>query len=216
MKYKIIDINNWKGKQHYEWFIKYAVPYYGATTTIDLTLFFQYIHDVKLPFFATFMYLIVKALNEIPEFRLRIMKGKVVEYDVINPAFTVMTNDGVYDNCEVELKPFSEYLLEIQRKMATAKLGVIVKDLYNDESRMDQFYISSIPWIDFTSATHPMPGNDFDSVPRILWGKYHNVGDKTVIALQIQAHHALIDGYPYSQGVLKIQEMVNDPEKYLK
>ncbi|MGD9886938.1 MAG: CatA-like O-acetyltransferase [Bacilli bacterium] len=212
---RIIDIDTWAGKKHYEWFSKYQAPYYGATTTIDLTAFFSYIKEKALPFFPTFMYLVVKALNTIPEFRLRIQNNQVIEYDVIHPAFTVMTDAGIYDNCDVEMQPFSLYLLAIKEKMEATKKGEIPP--FNDlmEQRMDQFYISSIPWIDFSSATHPMPGNDFDSVPRILWGKYHEENQKMVISLQIQAHHALIDGYPYSLGVLTIQKMVNNPNQYL-
>ena len=31
---KIIDVKNWKGKKHYEWFIKYPAHYYGITKKI--------------------------------------------------------------------------------------------------------------------------------------------------------------------------------------
>ena len=182
---------------------------------MDISLFLAFLRQHQLPFFPSFMYVVVKALNTIPEFRLRIQNGQVIEYDIIHPAFTVMTDTGIYDNCDVEWQAFKEYLIAVKAKMAATKKGDISSFHDLMDQRMDQFFISSIPWINFTSAIHPMAGNDFDSVPRILWGKHYEENGKTLIALQIQAHHALIDGYPYCLGILKIQEMLNDPQTYL-
>lgn len=213
---EIIDLSNWKGKKHYLWFKEYAHPYYSITSTIDLTDFFHYIKACDLPFFGSFMYLIVSALNEIEEFRLRIDHGQVVLFDVIHPAFTLMTADGVFDNCDVKMAPFPVYLENLTEKINQAKKGIREDAPYNDDSRKDQYYISCLPWMDFTAATHPMTDDRNDSVPRIVWGKYHSEGDKVLISLNIQVHHALIDGYPLSRGFLKIQEYCRHPERYLK
>jgi len=212
---KYIDINNWKGKKHYLWFKEYAQPYYGITSKIDITKFFNHIKNNNLPFFASLTYLITKALNEIEEFRLRIVDERVVIFDIIHPAFTIMTNDRIFDNCEVQLDEFPKYLKDIKEKIEDAKLGIKEDVSYNDKTRYDQYYISSLPWIDFTSTSHPMTDNKEDSVPRVVWGKYNIENDKVTLSLGIQVNHALVDGYPLSLGFLKIQEYVNNPDMYL-
>ena len=215
-KYQIIDLNNWKGKKHYDWFIQYATPYYGVTSKIDITKFFKYLKQYDYPFFPSFMFLITKVLNTIDEFRLRIIDDrKLVLFETIHPAFTVMTVDEVYDNCDVELSDFKTYLKNIKAKMETVKMGVREDISYNDQSRYDQYYISCLPWIDFTAVSHPMTDNRYDSVPRIVWGKYYYHEECLYLSVQIQVNHALIDGYPLSKGFLKIQEAANNPEKYL-
>lgn len=214
---RIIDIDNWKGKKHYLWFKKYPVHYYSLTSEVDITLFYHYIKRHNLPFFVSFMYLLTKALNEVEEFRLRVVDDKVVLYDVIHPAYTVMTETGVYDNCENDYNEDYNLFRKLAEDAITlAKKGINMEKQYNDYNRFDQFYYTSLPWIDFTSANHPMPSDVTVYTPRILWGKYKVVGDRVVINLNMQVSHALIDGYPLSQAYLKFQELVNKPEQFLR
>lgn len=44
---KIIDVKNWKGKKHYEWFIKYPAHYYGITKKIKITNLIKYLENEK-------------------------------------------------------------------------------------------------------------------------------------------------------------------------
>lgn len=214
---KVIDINNWPGKKHYLWFKNYPTPYYSITSEMDITIFYQYIKEHNLPFFISFMFLLTKALNQIEEFRLREVNGEVVLYDVIHPAYTVMTNNGVYDNCENNYyDDFSKFHKEASLAIEKAKLGVNENKDYNDYSRLDQFYLSCVPWMSFTGLTHPMPNDVTITVPRIAWGKYEKVNDKMVLALNMQVNHMFIDGYPLSCGYVKFQEFLNHPEGHLQ
>jgi chloramphenicol O-acetyltransferase type A len=214
---KVIDINNWKGKKHYLWFKNYPTPYYSLTSQVDITSFYKYIKKNNLPFFISFMFLLNKALNQIEEFRLREIDNQVVLYDVIHPAYTIMTNSGVFDNCENNYDDnYLVFKASAEAAIAKAKLGVNENKSYNDYTRLDQFYFTCLPWINFSSVTHPMPNDVTLSVPRIAWGKYEFVGDKVVIALNMQVNHMFIDGYPLSCAYLKFQELLNDPERYLQ
>ena len=213
---KIIDINNWKGKKHYLWFKKYPAHYYSVTSKIDITKFITYIKTNNLPFFISLIYLVTKALNQIEEFRLREVNNEVVLYDVIHPAYTVMTDSGVYDNCDNNyFDNYQDFKVAAEKAINKAKIGVREDTSYNDYSRLDQFYISSLPWIDFTSVTQPMPDDATITVPRIVWGKYHQVDDKVMLTISIQVSHMLVDGYPLSCGFIKIQELLNEPERHL-
>ncbi|NLD27030.1 MAG: chloramphenicol acetyltransferase [Acholeplasmataceae bacterium] len=213
---KVIDLENWKGKKHYLWFREYAHPYYCITNKVDITNFYRYLKANSLPFFASLVYLVTKALNEIEEFRLRIKDDQVVLYEVIHPAFTMMTDEGIYDNCSAEMAPFPEYLKDVISKMDAIKKGQMTGPKnYHEETRLDQYYLTCLPWIDFTSVTHPMTDDPKDTIPRIAWGKYYENNGKMEMAFSIQANHALIDGYPLSLGFLKVQEYLNHPEAIL-
>lgn len=213
---KIIDINSWHGKKHYLWFKKYPIHYYGITKTIDITNFIKYTKANSLSFFVPFMYLINLALNEIEEFRLRVVDEKVILYDYIHPAYTVMTNMGIFDNCEHNFNnDFKTYYKEGQEAILESKKGLKENKSYNDLSKMDQYYFTSVPWIDFSSITHPMPNDDSAFVPRITWGKYFVNENNFKISLNLHVSHALVDGYPLSQAFIKIQEYMDNSEKYL-
>jgi chloramphenicol O-acetyltransferase type A len=59
---KVIDIENWKGKEHYLWFKDYAHPYYGITSKIKLTKFRKYQKENNLPFYISFIYTVVRSI----------------------------------------------------------------------------------------------------------------------------------------------------------
>jgi chloramphenicol O-acetyltransferase type A len=213
---KVIDLGNWPGRKHYLWFKDYAHPYYAITSRIIITKFRKFLKDRDLPFFISFLYLIVKALNNIKEFRLRIDGDRVILFDCIHPAFTVMTDSGIYDNCHVEMAEFMEFLKKAKESIEAIKSGRKKgPSSYQEESRLDQYYLTCLPWIDFTSVSHPMTDDPKDTIPRIAWGKFIEDEKDTVISLSIQVNHALIDGYPLSLAFLKIQEMLDQPEKFL-
>jgi len=45
-------------------------------------------------------------------------------------------------------------------------------------SRRNHFgFFSTIPWVSFTSFSHPMQLHPADSVPRLAWGKYFKESD---------------------------------------
>ena len=57
--------------------------------------------------------------------------------------------------------------------------------------------------------------NPVDSIPRISWGKYFEESGKIKLPLSVQAHHALVDGIHVGQYFNTIQEILDDPVKYL-
>ncbi len=214
---KKINIDGWIGEKHYEWFKKYDQPTYTLTSTLDVTHLIQTLNQTHLSFFIPFLYLVTKALNTIPEFRYRMMGDDVVEYDIIHPAYTVMTNDGVFDNCENEYHPdFPTFYRQATMAIAMAKQGLKQHTEYNDMSRLNQYYFSCLPWIDFVGVTHPIPKDATISVPRIVWGKYYEENGHYKIHINFCVHHALIDGYPLSQALIKIQAMMDEAEQHIK
>lgn len=214
--YKIIDINNWKGKKHYLWFKNYPIPYYVVTSRINITNLYNYVKKNNLSFFISFMYLLTVALNNIEEMRLRIVNNQVILYDQIHPAYTVMTRDGIYDNCDNYMfNDFETFYKEANLAINKVKDGIDENKDYNDYSRLDQYYYTCLPWIDITSMTNPMPNDPTVSVPRLCWGKYIKNNNFCELSLSIQVHHALVDGYPLSKAFLEIQRLLDNLEEIL-
>jgi chloramphenicol O-acetyltransferase type A len=213
----LINFNEWKGKKHYLWFKKYPIHYYNVVKRIDITELYNYIKTNNLTFFIPLMYIVNRAMNEFEEFRLRQEGEGVYLYDIIHPAYTVMTEEGIFDNCDSNYShDFKTYYEEATQAIAEAKIGVKEDVPYNDESRFDQYYFTSLPWMDYLSVSHPMPLDDSDYVPRICWGKYTKENGRITLSIGIQVSHAFVDGYPLSQAFNRIQEMLDRVEEYLK
>ena len=57
--------------------------------------------------------------------------------------------------------------------------------------------------------------NPADSIPRIAWGKYFEENGKIKLPLSVQAHHSLVDGVHVGQYFNKVQEILDNPVRYL-
>jgi chloramphenicol O-acetyltransferase type A len=158
------------------------------------------------------VYVIARAANAIPEFRQRIRGEQVVEYETVNPSFTILVNDDLFSFCTVEyVDHFPEFSKKAAQNIEYVKAH---PNLENDPEKDDMLFMSPIPWVSFTSFMHPMRFHPADSVPRFAWGKYFQEGDTLKMPLGVQGHHAVMDGihmgrfYEYVQNYLLQPEIV--------
>lgn len=210
---KFIDIENWKRKDHFNYFKGLNYPHFNICGNLDITKFYRYIKENESPFFISFLYVSTKTANNIKEFRLRIREDKVVEHETVSPSFTVMTESEVFSFCTVKyIDEFRDFKTNTSKEIEKIKNNVIIED---ELGRDDLLYITSIPWVSFTSITHPIQMNPVDSIPRISWGKYFEENGKIMMPLSVQVHHALADGLHVGQYFNLIQEILDNPERYL-
>lgn len=192
MQYRYLDMETYKRKEHFAYFNSLAYPYVGLTANVDIT---KLLHEIKTkgwPFFLTICYCVCKAANQIPEFRQRIIDGKIAEFDRCATSHTVALEDGTYCYCNLEGDlPFSEYLPYAVKKQEEAKKSATIEE--DKEDVYDKFFISTLPWISYTGLIQPVP-MPADSNPRITWGKYFRQDDKILLPVSVLCHHALVDG----------------------
>lgn len=210
---KILDFENWERKNHYNHFKDFDCPHVGLCANIDITEFYGFIKEKNLPFFISFLYIASKAANDIKEFRYRIRESNIVEHDIVSPAFTLMTYQNLFSFCTSEfVNDYDEFLIKTSEKIEESKKIV---DLTDEPGRDDLLFITSVPWVSFTSITHPMNMNPVDSIPRIAWGKFFEEDGRIKLPLSVQAHHGLVDGAHIGQYFTLIQEILDSPERYL-
>ncbi|WP_432664169.1 chloramphenicol acetyltransferase [Wukongibacter baidiensis] len=210
---KFIDMENWKRKNHYNHFRKLDYPHFNVCGNLDITNFYKYIKEKEYPFFISILYAVTKTAKSIKEFRYRIRDDKVVEHENVTPSFTVMGEDEVFSFCAVKfVDEFNEFKISASKEIEKVKNNISLQD---EPGRDDYIFITSIPWVSFTSVTHPIQMNPVDSIPRIAWGKYFEENGRIKLPLSVQAHHALVDGVHVGQYFNTIQEILDNPEKYL-
>jgi chloramphenicol O-acetyltransferase type A len=187
-----IDIDQWERKQHYLLFKDYLNPYFSICADVDITNFIRYTQKKALPFFASFLFLTMKVLNGIPEFKYRIRENGVVLHETVSPSYTVMTEANLF---RFVTTPFIDNLESfVSRVMADIEKHKHAVSLEDIEGVDDLIYVSSLKWISFTMVSHPFDNKRLDSFPRITWGKFYDFAGKTLIPVSVMAHHALCDG----------------------
>lgn len=210
---KFIDMDNWKRKDHYNFFKEFGYPHFNIGGNVDITKFYKYIKENELPFFISTLYAVSKAANNIKEFRLRIREDRVVEHDDIHPSFTVLADEELFSFCTSNfIDDFKDFKTNTLKDINDVKNNVIIK---NEPGRDDLLYTTCIPWISFTNIIHPLHMNPVDSIPRIAWGKYFEEGGKIKMPISVQLHHALADGIHIGKYFDLLQEILDNPSKYL-
>ena len=207
---KIIDVNIWDRKKSYDWFSRFSNPTYHLGARIDVSALINLKNEYKRSFFEDMLYLTVKALNSVPEMRLRIVEDKVVEYDALSPSFTVATRGGLFDICRAEWDDNPDVFRKRVRDAIDETVGYGGNKQFGDAST-DVYYVTCLPWLDFDTMSDPIPDSvESLSIPRICWGKYVFRDGKYELSLNITVNHALVDGKPLTDAFNAVQSFVND------
>jgi len=73
-----------------------------------------------------------------------------------------------------------------------------------------------LPWVSFTSFSHARNWRREDSVPKIAFGKFIKKDDRVLMPFSVEVHHALMDGLHVGRYVMRLEEVLREPEIYLK
>ena len=204
---KKIEIETWARRKHFEFFKAFDAPHFNVTANVDVTNLYTYAKESNQSFFKLFLYGAVRAANAIPELRYRIRGEEVVEHEVVHPSFTVMLDEDVFNFCAATFyEDLPTFLQEVTMRMERAADEVVI----GDDEPDDLLYITSVPWVTFTSIMHPTHQQQHDSVPRIAWGKFERQGERLVMPLSVQAHHALVDGVHIGKDYETLQSWLDE------
>jgi chloramphenicol O-acetyltransferase type A len=207
-----IDTERWPRKPHYDLYGGLDYPHFNVCADVDITRLHDDTKSRDLSLFIAILYGVCRAANDIEEFRLRIRGERIVCHDAVHPSFTVLADDNLFAFCPVAYtRDRRVFFRRTERAMADAKANPSLAD---EPGRDDYLFISSLPWVRFTSISHPIHMHPVDSVPRMTWGKYQRENGRVVMPLSVQVHHGLADGYHVGRFYDRFQKIVGQPEKF--
>lgn len=188
---KTIDFENWERKHHFNVYKHVTFPHFGVTVPTDITALRQFCRQEGLSIFKMLMFLSLRTVNRIPNFRTRIRGEAVVEHAVVHPRFTTMMKNDLYSYCDAV---YAESPLEFMKNCDEAIAAL--KDTPNlfPPERDDIVSVTSLPWVSYTTIQHPIQTDPLNSLPWICWGKHYQEQDRTLLPLSFQCHHSLADG----------------------
>ncbi len=192
-----IDLSTWARATHFNFFLAMDSPYTGVTVRVDVTGLKEALKARGVSLFPGMLFLITGAVNDVPELRMRIRHDDdgayPVLHDRIDAGYTVAAPNELFNYATTvwqdDLEPFTTDVVETSR--ALGKKNALATD---DAKRDHLVFLSCLPWLDFTQVLHATHRNVGDSVPRIAWGKFVEEGERTRCAVNLQVHHALVDG----------------------
>ncbi|HOO43920.1 MAG TPA: chloramphenicol acetyltransferase [Bacillota bacterium] len=205
---KKIDIANWKRIKHYNFYKDFDFPLFSITVNLDITDFVKHVKANDIRFFPTFLYLMMKSMNNIDEFKYRIRGSEVVLHDTVTPSYTVLNNDDLYVFCTTDYDPdYLTFTNKVEADIEESKTSDRLEDI---PGRDDLVFVSSLPWTTFTQMTHPIDTSHPDSFPRVTIGRYFEESHSIKIPICVFVHHGLCDGLHVSRFLEGIKKEIGE------
>ena len=194
-----LDVATWPRKQAFSFFTGFEDPWFNLTVEVDIAPFKAWCrtHDVRLSLGLWFI--VGQAANAVANFRYRVRDDGVWVHDAVRIGATALADDGSF---LYVYYPHSTDIFTFQT-LALAQLKTRLEDgrLLPEQGDDDLLHCTSIPWLRFTSLKHASPGPNSGSVPKIALGKATVDGDACLMPVNIEAHHALVDGLHVGQFI---------------
>ena len=71
--FREIEIENWKRKDTFEFFLKFENPFFNLTAPVDASNLYKFCKKYNLSFALSNLFYSIQTANEIPEFKLRLV-----------------------------------------------------------------------------------------------------------------------------------------------
>jgi chloramphenicol O-acetyltransferase type A len=210
---KYLDLKKWIRKDVFEFFVAFDKPYFNICTQLDITPLLAALGDRKVSVSLAYHYFALRAANEIEPFRYRLKERQVIVYDVIHGGTTVLLPNEIFTLVYFEYEPsFKKFMAGAEVAMKKAVSG---DGAFRPNPRDDMIHFTTLPWVSFTSFSHARNWGREDSVPKIAFGKFMKVNERTLLPFSVEVHHALMDGLHVGRYVARLEEALRDPEIFL-
>ena len=211
----IIDIETWERRDNYNFFRGYVSSWTTLSTELDCTFAFPAAKAVKRSFFTCYLYAILRAANEVKEFRFRTDKeGNVACYDKIDMLTPIAVPGRTFYEVRIPYEEDFETFYRQAREIITniPKDGdpYLVSKQVIDKGDFDVILLSATPNLYFTGIGYTISsiGNPHE-YPLMNVGKAIEREGKLIMPFSFCFNHQFVDGEHVARFIDKIQEHLN-------
>jgi len=205
-----IDLQTWVRKDHFEFFRKFEEPFFGFTVNIDCTQAYAYSKANGHSFFLYSLHKSLLAVNQVDEFRYRMIGDEVWCFDEVTASPTINRPDGTFG--------YAYFDFENDFETFAAKAKMEIKNVQQSKGLIaagageNVIHYSFIPWIQFTGLSHARAFGRQDSIPKICFGKMTEENGRRFMPMSVHGHHGLMDGYHISQYIDLLTQIISTPD----
>lgn len=209
----IVDLDTWERRGNYEFFLSFQNPTISITSEVECGGAKARAKAAGESFFLHYLYAVLRAVNEIPEFRFRIDgDGRVVYFDTVDMLTPIKIKDnGRFFTTRL---PWNE---DFKTFYAAAKEIINQIDPNGDpydmekvggKDLLDVILLSATPDLYFTSLTCTQEHRHGNNYPLMNAGKAIQKEGKLVMPIAMTIHHGFIDGHHLSLFFQKVEEFL--------
>jgi chloramphenicol O-acetyltransferase type A len=211
----ILNPHGWHRRATFDHFRAFEQPFFNVCTEIDITALKAFVaRQQHSSLFLAYHYLTLRALNSVAEFRHRLQGNDVLVHDTVHGSTTVLRDDDSFAFADLVFQGnWDTFAAQATSAIAQAKDPQSAFTPTHGAS--DVVHFSTLPWIRFTSVSHPHSSTDATGIPRISFGKLSPDAGRWMLPLSVEVHHGLVDGVHVGRMLERLALAVGDPERAL-
>jgi len=207
MSLRILDLADWPRAARFRLFRSYDRPHFAVTARVDATRLMAARKPTGVSAYRASAHAVGAAIHAVPELRMRFRGDIVTEYDRIGLAIAVPLADGTVRHGEVVHDPdYARFAANFAAAEAQAKTDAAAAQ--GRGARDDLVYLSCLPWLDYTALDSALTGPD-DCIPRVCWGRIGPSAAGHDMAMTLQCHQALVDGFHVARFFSEVERVLN-------
>lgn len=192
-------------------------PRWSLTTRVDVAPLLAQLPAWRqalpgLTAFVAYHHAVIRAANAIPQLRQRLVEGgDALEWDSIDGTPTVLRPDDSFAVARLafslRLRDFAPAALSSVAAAAVAggPLGFVAQP-------QGELHMTTLPLVAFTAFNHARTGGFDDATPAIAMGRFTPEGSRTWMPLNVEVHHALVDGVHVGRFVQALESLLAAPD----
>lgn len=189
-------------------FMDFQSARYSMTARVNIKETYDFSKNNNYSFFNLTLGAMIKAIDEIPEFKRRIIDNKVYEFDCIKAVCPILREDGSIFEIAIDnpcfFNDFPEWMEYVDIKKQREDLAFMETVQQRDLEPIVNF--SCIPWVNFDAMTN-IQGWPTQIMPVISWGKMAD----GKISVAVSASHIFVFGYQFKQFYETLNKYLSNP-----
>ena len=200
----------WPRAEHFKFFLPFNQPYFNVVLDLEIKTLFDFAKTNQLSFTACYLYCLHQAVARYAPIRYRIVDEQPVEVENIALSTVFLKDDESFRFVPLknqdDIKAFHQHYVK-QKQLYLNK--TLINPLFLETAeRVEQIYISILPWFKFTGFKHAEHTPISSGIPKIVFGQYQQ--EQGVMPISIEVHHALMDGLHISQFIDVFYQVIAD------
>jgi chloramphenicol O-acetyltransferase type A len=205
-----IDLETWPRRAIHDFFLGFEDPWFNLTAEVEVGPTWSWCKDTGASFSLACWYAVLHAANEVPALRMRLRPEGVWVHERVRVGATVLKPDNCFTYVYFPHGgSFAAFAAGAEAAMATRLQEDGLEPASGED---DLLYGTVLPWVRFTGMKHARAGGVDESVPKIALGKATAVGEGRRMPVNVEGHHALLDGIHVGAFFAALEAALCDPD----
>ena len=211
MNYTKVDLDTWERGTLFRYYIDDLRMVISLTVDVDAAPLVAFVKERSLPFYPVMIWVVSKVLNAHDEFKYSWDEaGDLIRWDSISPFWADFHPED--RNFTKQVTEYDENLeVFLARYEADRRTNRDLRGVVPDQPK-NSFDLSCLPWVRYRHLDlHVFDEGKF-LAPVVTWGKYEWEGERAMMPLSMNIHHAVADGFHVAGFFNEVQEVINGLE----